>query len=171
MDSPVTRAAEGLLRRAFTIADLERLAAVGVIAPDERLELLGGDIVPMSRKGAPHESIRVPLNMLWGRNRPADSVVAGATGLRLDERNYFEPDFIIWDRKTRYDDVKGLNVLLAVEVADSSLCYDLNRKPLVYAAFGVRELWVIDAGRPYIATRSRRRLVMDGSSSAAAPTG
>ena len=38
-------------------------------------------------------------------------------------------------------------MLLAVEVADSSLDYDLRRKPLVYAAFGVREIWVIDAAR------------------------
>jgi Uma2 family endonuclease len=147
MLSPLTRAAEGLLRRAFTIAELEHMAAIGVIAPDERLELLCGDVVPMSRKSALHEGIRVPLNMLWSRNCPADFVVAGATGLRLDEHNYFEPDFIIWSRKTRYDDVKGPDVLLAVEVADSSLRYDLDRKPLVYAGFGVRELWVIDAER------------------------
>lgn len=38
-------------------------------------------------------------------------------------------------------------MLLAVEVADSSLDYDLNRKPLIYAAFGVPELWVIDSAR------------------------
>lgn len=147
MLSPVTRGAEGLLRRAFTIAELERMTEIGVVAPDERLELLGGDIVPMSRKSASHEGIRVPLNMLWARNCPADFFVAGATGLRLDERNYFEPDFIIWPRKTRCADVKGPDVLLAVEVADSSLRYDLDRKPLVYAGFGLRELWVIDAER------------------------
>ena len=61
--------------------------------------------------------------------------------------NSLEPDFIVFARTTRLADVKGPDVLLAVEVADSSLDYDLHRKPLVYAAFGVRELWVIDAAR------------------------
>ena len=41
--------------------------------------------------------------------------------------------------------ITGANILLVVEVADSSLSYDLGRKAALYASFGVRELWVIDA--------------------------
>ena len=44
--------------------------------------------------------------------------------------------------------LRGPDVLLAVEVADSSLDYDVRRKPLVYARFGVRELWVIETTGP-----------------------
>ena len=58
---------------------------------------------------------------------------APETALRLDPMNYLEPDFIVFARTTRLADVKGPDVLLAVEVADSSLDYDLRRKPLVYA--------------------------------------
>ncbi len=141
----VTRAAEGLARRAFTIADLELMAKVGVIAPDERLELIGGEIVPMSPKGSRHEAIKIALNLLWGRRCPPEFAFAPETGLRLDERNYLEPDFIVFERARLSVEVKGPDILLAVEVADSSLRYDLDRKPLVYAGFGVRELWVIDA--------------------------
>lgn len=46
-----TRAAEGLPRRAFTVADVERMVEVGLIDRDERLEIIGGEIVPMSPKG------------------------------------------------------------------------------------------------------------------------
>jgi Uma2 family endonuclease len=147
MNIPVSRAADGLARRAFTIADFERMAEVGLIAPDERLELIGGEIVPMSPKGSRHETIKAAVALRWGRTCPTGFAFVPETGLRLDERTYLEPDFIVFERKRPLADIKGPDVLLAVEVADSSLSYDLDRKPSIYAAFGVRELWVIDAVR------------------------
>ena len=141
----LTRAAEGLSRRAFTIADLERMEEAGIIAPDERLELIGGEIVPMAAKGNRHESIKAAINVLWGRACPLDHAFVPETGLRLDDHNYVEPDFVVFSRATLLKNLRGPDVLLAVEVADSSLDYDLRRKPLVYSSFGVRELWVIDA--------------------------
>jgi Uma2 family endonuclease len=147
MNIQVTRAAEGLDRRAFTIADLERMVEAGILAPDERVELIGGELVPMSAKGARHEAIKIALNRRWGRACPDDFLVAPETGLRLDAQNYVEPDFIVVARTKRLAEVTGPDVLLAVEVADSSLDFDLHRKPQVYAAFGVRELWVVDARR------------------------
>ena len=147
MNAPVSRAAEGLARRAFTIADVERMVEVGLISPDERLEILGGEIVPMSPKGNRHEGIKVALALLWGRRCPPEYAFAPETGLRLDEQTYLEPDFIVFERAVSLGAVRGPDVLLAVEVADSSLDYDLRRKPLIYAEYGVRELWVIDAAR------------------------
>ena len=147
MNIPVSRAAEGLARRAFTVADLERMAEVGLVAPDERLELIGGEIVPMSPKGSRHEAIKAALALRWGRTCPIGFAFVPETGLRLDERTYLEPDFIVFERSRRLAEVKGSDVLLAVEVADSSLRYDLDRKPLIHSGFGVRELWVIDAER------------------------
>lgn len=152
MNIPVTRAAEGLERRAFTIADLERMAEAGIIAPDERLELVGGEIVPMSPKGARHEAIKIAITRLWGRRCPPAFVFALETALRLDPLNYFEPDFIVFHRSGRAVDVKGPDVLLAVEVAESSLNCDLKRKSRVYASFGVHEFWVIDAKRRVVHT-------------------
>jgi Uma2 family endonuclease len=147
MNIQVTRAAEGLDRRAFTIADLERMVEAGILAPDERVELIGGELVPMSAKGARHEAIKAALVLRWGRACPDDFLFVPETGLRLDAQNYVEPDFIIVARTKRLAEVTGPDVLLAVEVADSSLDFDLHRKPQVYAAFGVRELWVVDARR------------------------
>ena len=147
MTNHVTRAAEGLERRAFTIADMERMVANGILDPDERLELLGGEFVPMSAKGSRHETIKAALVLRWGRVCPESFLFVPETGLRLDPLTYLEPDFIVFARTKRLADIGGPDVLLAVEVADSSLDYDLRRKPLVYATFGVRELWVIDAAR------------------------
>lgn len=133
--------------RAFTIADMDRMVEAGILDADERIELIAGELVPMSAKGSRHESIKAALNFRWGRVCPANYGFVPETGLRLDPHNYLEPDFILFSRSKRLADVRGPDVLLAVEVADSSLDYDLRRKPLVYAAFGVRELWVIDAAR------------------------
>ena len=147
MTIAVTRAAEGLDRRAFTVAAFERMAELGIFQPEERLELIGGEVVPMASKGSRHEGIKASLNVLWGRDCPVDHAFVPETGLRLDEHTYLEPDFIVFARSKRLAQVKGPDILLVVEVADSSLDYDLRRKPLVYAGFGVRELWVIDAAR------------------------
>lgn len=147
MNAPVRSLAEGLPRRRFTVADVVRMVEVGLIDPDERLEVLDGEIVPMSPKGNRHEGIKLALNMVWGRACPDAFTMAPETGLYLSDRTYLEPDFVVFPRAVRKADLKGPDVLLAVEVAESSLDYDLNRKPLIYAAFGVAELWVIDAAR------------------------
>src|SRR3954452_6757789 len=142
MNAPVTRAAEGLDRWAFTVAEVERMVEAGVIPADARIEVIGGEIVPMSPKGARHEAIKVALNFRWIKRCPGGYFVAQETGLRLDEHTYLEPDFVIVEESSEVTRLQGPDVLVAVEVADSSLDYDLHRKPLVYARFGVRELWV-----------------------------
>ena len=147
MTMAVTRAAEGLERRAFTVAAFERMAEFGIIGDDERLELIGGEVVPMSAKGSRHEVLKTSINFHWGRVCPDGYMFSPETGLRLDEHTYLEPDFIVYRRTKTLPHVRGPDVLLAVEVADSSLDYDLRRKPLVYASFGVRDLWVIDGAR------------------------
>jgi Uma2 family endonuclease len=147
MNAPLTRAAEGLARRAFTVADVRRMVEVGLISPDERLEILGGEIVPMSPKGNQHEAIKVALALMWGKRCPHGYAFAPETGLTLDEHTYLEPDFIVFERSVTLAAIRGPDVLLAVEVADSSLDYDLGRKSIVFAEHGVLELWVIDAAR------------------------
>jgi Uma2 family endonuclease len=144
MDIPVTRAAEGLDRRAFTIADMERMVEIGVIGPDERLELVGGEIVPMSPKGSRHEVIKSALTLQWGRICPPGYAFAQEPGLRLDARIYLEPDFVVFENSVDFPSLSGGEVLLAIEVSDSSLSYDLGRKSRLYAGLGVHELWVVD---------------------------
>lgn len=154
MNIPVTRAAEGLDRRAFTIADMQRMVEAGILAPSERLELVGGEIVPMSPKGSRHETVKVAIVRLWGNRCPPNFVFAPETALHLDGLNYLEPDLLVFERLVRLANVKGPDVRLAVEIADSSLHYDLHRKSQVYASFGVQELWVIDAARRVVHTHT-----------------
>lgn len=142
-----TALAEGLPRRRFSVADVARMVEVGLIGEDERLEVLDGEIVQMSAKGNRHEALKGAINLFWGRACPDSFRFIPETGLYLSEMTYLEPDFVVFPASVRLADLKGRDVLLAVEVADSSLGYDLHRKPPIYAGFGVRELWVIDAPR------------------------
>ena len=140
-----TTAAEGLPRRRFTVAELEQMTAAGILDEDERIELIGGEIVPMSPKGNQHEILKIALTIYWARKLPDDLLFATETTFRLTPDTYLEPDFVFYPKATG---IRGLNAetaRLVVEIADSSLGYDLGIKAGLYAGFGIRELWVIDA--------------------------
>ncbi|HZZ63693.1 MAG TPA: Uma2 family endonuclease [Roseiarcus sp.] len=143
----VTTAAEGLPRRRFTVAEVEAMVAAGVMEEDERVELIGGELVPMSPKGNHHEVVKVALLDRWFRLRPREVAVAPETTFCLSEDTYLEPDVVICPRSAWPAGLSGATVLLVVEIADSSLRYDMGRKAGLYAGFGIRELWVIDAVR------------------------
>jgi Uma2 family endonuclease len=156
----VTSAAEGLPRRRFTVAEVEAMVAAGVMEEDERVELIGGELVPMSPKGSRHELVKIALVDGWIRARPIACRVAQETTFRLSEDTYLQPDVVIYASASGLQGLTGASVLLVVEIADSSLRYDIGRKAALYASFGIRELWVIDAVR--LTTRVFREPATDG---------
>jgi Uma2 family endonuclease len=160
----VTSAAEGLPRRRFTVAEVEAMVAAGVMDEDERVELIGGELVPMSPKGNHHEIVKTALLRRWFRAAPAEIELTPETTFRLSEDTYLEPDVVVYPRTNGLRGLTGANVLLVVEIADSSLRYDTGRKAALYASFGIRELWVIDAVR--LTTRMFRDPAADGYRSA-----
>jgi Uma2 family endonuclease len=145
--SRVTQAAEGLERRRFAVAEVEAMVAAGVMEEDERVELIGGELVPMSPKGMEHEVVKSALVDRWNRHRPDECRLAPETTFRLSDDTYLEPDIVIYPRETGLKGLTAANVLLVVEIADSSLRFDTGRKAALYASFGIRELWVVDAVR------------------------
>jgi Uma2 family endonuclease len=144
-EPPATQAAEGLRRRVFTVAEIEAMVAAGIIAEDERFELIGGEAVPMSPKGLRHERLKTWLMMQLARKLPATIAFTPETTFRLSPDTFLEPDFVLYDAATGLEGLNGATCLLAIEIADTSLDYDRGRKALIYAAFGIGELWVIDA--------------------------
>jgi len=155
-----TTAAEGLPRRRFTVAELEQMTAAGILHEDERLELIGGEIVPMSPKGNHHEILKAALNICWARRLPDDLMLVTETTFRLSPDTYLEPDFVFYPKDSGIRGLSAATARLVVEVADSSLGYDLGRKAILYAGFGIAELWVIDAVT--LRTRIHRDPTPDG---------
>ena len=155
-----TQAADGMPRRPWTVAEIEAMVKAGIIEEDERFELIGGEVVPMLPKGGRHEMVKLELNRHFQQKVPEDLTIAQETTLRLDELSFLEPDFCVFTRSIFPGDLRGHDVLLAIEIADSSLAYDLGRKIGIYAAHGIKEVWVIDANM--LVTHVHRRLGAEG---------
>ena len=149
-----TQAAEGMLRRRFTVAEIESMVAKGIIAEEERIELIGGEVVPISPKGVRHEILRSELAFRMTRAAPPGTRVVAEAQFNLTEDTYLLPDILVYPATTKVPYVRGPSALLVEEIADTSLAYDLSAKASMYAAHGVREYWVINART--LATRVHR---------------
>jgi len=121
--------------------------AAGILAEDERIELIGGEVVPMSPKGNHHEILKTALMHYWSARLPGDLTFTTETTFRLTPDTYLEPDFVFYPKASGIRGLSAATARLVVEIADSSLGYDLGRKAGLYAGFGITELWVIDAVR------------------------
>src|ERR1700733_5329601 len=106
----VTSAAEGLPRRRFTVAEVEAMVAAGVMEEDERVELIGGELVPMSPKGNQHEVGKIALLRRWYRMARDDLDLAPETTFRLSEDTYLEPDVVVYPSGLEPKDLRDQNV-------------------------------------------------------------
>ena len=140
-----TRAAEGLDRRRWTMAEIEAMVETGILLEDERFELIGGEIVPMSPKGNQHELLKASLNRYWAKRLRDDFAFATETTFRISADTFLEPDFVFYRAVDTVANLRTDNALLVVEISNSSLSYDLGRKASLYAKSGIGELWVVNA--------------------------
>lgn len=131
--------------RPFTVDEYYRMAEAGIFGRDEHVELIDGRIVQMNAIGSPHAWCVSRLNQVFARR---DGVVVSVQNpIRLDDRSEPEPDLVVvplatpQNRHPRPDDI-----LLVVEVADTSLSYDRQTKAPLYARAGIPELWIADLG-------------------------
>lgn len=146
MTAHVTQAMDGFARRAFTVAEVLAMETVGIIGPDEKYELIEGEVVPMQAKNHPHERVKSWLNFELATALRGSRLWLGIeTTLRLSDFTMLEPDLAVYDKSLRLEEVRGPDILLAIEVADSTLAFDKGLKARLYARFGVQELWVVDA--------------------------
>ena len=138
---------KGLIPARLTIADVYALQASGVIDEGEKFELINGEIVPMAAaKSGPHERMKSQLIR-------ALAFVSDDVRLFVEPTVAFiptqtaEPDLAVWPKQIESEEVRGPDLLLAIEVAVSSLPYDLREKAARYAFYGTRDYWVVDAIR------------------------
>jgi Uma2 family endonuclease len=146
MNHPLTtRAAECLARRAFTVAEVYRMCEAGILDPDERFELIEGEIVPMNAKNRRHEIVQSDLNAFLVARLPKACKLAIEPTARLSELSFIGPDFVIHRADLGLAPITPAEIMLLIEVADTSLAFDLGRKARLCAAHGIREYWVVNA--------------------------
>jgi Uma2 family endonuclease len=142
---PATQAAEGLPRWHWTLAELERIAQAGFFTEYDQFELLGGEMVPMSPEGDRHVIVRVELAFRFSRMASDGLMVAVEPQFNLSSDTYLKPDILVHPRVIKTPHLRPADALLLVEVADTSLNYDIKTKMPLYAEHGVPEYWVIHA--------------------------
>lgn len=136
-------------RHAITVEEYMRMGQAHVFAQQARLELMDGEIVEMAPIGSPHAAVVNALDTLLREAAPA-AMVSVQNPLVLSERSAPQPDVVLLrPRADRYynSHPTAADVLLVVEVADTTLRYDLEIKRPLYARAGVAELWIVDIDR------------------------
>jgi Uma2 family endonuclease len=141
---PTTQAAEGIPRLRWTLDEFERLGELGIFTEEDRIELIDGELVPMSPKGSRHEVVRSAILNWLRRNLPNEFDLHVEPGWRLDG-SYCEPDFLVGPAGCSPTSVPPGEVALLIEVADTSLKRDTTTKGGLYARAGVRDYWVVNA--------------------------
>ena len=142
--APEQARAGGDTRLRFTVDEYLALGAAGILAKEERVELLDGEIIQMAPIGNRHlNSVDWVAHLL----RPAvgDRAMVRVQGsIQLDEASMPEPDIAVIRLRSINDIGPTLpsDVYLLVEVADSSLEFDLGEKLARYAAAGIPEVWI-----------------------------
>jgi Uma2 family endonuclease len=134
-------------RRRFTADDYQRMGEAGILATGDRVELLDGEIVAMTPIGPRHGAAvdRAARALIL---RLSDAAIVRVQGsVRLDAFNEPEPDIVVL--KPREDFYASVlpgpaDILLIIEVSDSSASYDRSVKSSLYARMGVAEYWLAD---------------------------
>ncbi len=138
----------------FTTAEYHRMAEAGALARDARVELIEGEVLQMSPIGRKHNScVDRSAELLFEKLRRR-AIVRIQGSIVLNDRSEPEPDLMLLRRRPDFyasSDATSEDVLLIIEVADSSLEYDLQVKAPLYARNGIPELWIAAVDRDYVA--------------------
>jgi Uma2 family endonuclease len=134
-------------RHRITVDEYYRMAEVGILPPDARVELIEGEIIDMAPIGSGHGGTVSQLDDLLRDAARGRANVFVQSGVRLSDISEPQPDFAL--TKLRADFYKKkhpgpTDMFLAIEVSESSLRYDLQVKAPLYARHGVPEYWIID---------------------------
>ena len=134
-------------RRRFTVAEYHRLGAVGILADDERVELVAGELLTMAPIGPRHAACVNLFVQLLSRSVGGEVVVSPQNALVLSDNSELYPDIaLLRGQPERYADAhpRSDDVLLVIEVADTSLHRDREVKAPLYASASIMELWIVD---------------------------
>jgi Uma2 family endonuclease len=134
-------------RRLFTREEYHRMGEVGILTCRDRVELIRGEIIKMSPQGRRHRAFIDNLTQLLATRLAGRAIVSVQMPIVLTEDTEPAPDVQVLRRRTvPYKDREAHadDVLLLMEVAETSLAYDRSTKLRLYAAASILEYWLID---------------------------
>lgn len=134
-------------RHRLTVRDYQRMGEAGIFHEDERTELIEGEIVDMAPIGAGHASSVKRLANILKLAVGDGAIVSVQDPIVLGKHSAPQPDIALLRPRADYYATahpQAEDVLLIIEVADSSLAYDRDIKLPLYAQHGIPEVWLVD---------------------------
>src|ERR1700694_5944823 len=145
MSTPLT-----LSRHKLSVEDYHQMGRAGILGEDSRVELIAGELIDMAPIGSLHASVVSTLSMFFARQVGELAIVSTQNPVSLPPENEPQPDIALWKPNTdRYRSAlpTWADVLLIIEVADTTVEYDREIKLPLYARHSIPEVWFIDLNR------------------------
>lgn len=139
--------------RRFNVTEYYQMARAGVLKPDDRVELIEGEIIQLSPIGSPHAACIRAFTLLLPEKVGKTAVVSVQCPVRLSEFSEPQPDIaLLKPRKDLYrkEHPTAEDVLLIIEVADTTVLTDRNIKVPLYARAGIPEAWLVNLPKQLI---------------------
>lgn len=136
-----------LLTRKFTVNEYEKMGETGILTSEDKVELIKGEIIKMSPIGLKHLATVNRLNKFFYFNFPEMIIVGVQNSIELNDNSQPEPDVVLLKYRQDFYQKKRPSVediLLLIEVSDSSLKYDQEIKLPLYAENNIEEVWLIN---------------------------
>lgn len=131
----------------FTVHDYYKMLEFGILSEDDRVELINGEIIKMAAIGSKHAAYVKRIREMLGEILEKAVIISVQDPIHLDDLSEPEPDIAILKRRTDFYEQahpEAADVLLLVEVADSSFAFDKKVKVPLYAKAGIPEVWLVD---------------------------
>lgn len=136
-------------RHQLTVGDYHRLAEVGMLSAEQRVELIDGEIIDVPPPGSVHAgTVDEFADLLRQSLRDARAAtIRVQSPIQLDDFSEPQPDITLLHRRADFyksAHPQPRDILLIIEVAQASLAYDRATKAPLYARHGIPELWIVD---------------------------
>ena len=133
----------------------QMMVAAGVLTKYDRIELIEGDMLDMAPIGTQHSAITSRLHEFFVLSVSRSATIVSGGPVNLGEYSEPQPDLMLLKRRADFYSGKipeAADVLLLIEVSDSSLVFDQSVKLNLYARYGVAEYWVVDVDGQRVVT-------------------
>ncbi len=137
-------------RHRITVDEYHRMAEVGLLAPDARVELIDGEIIDMAPIGDPHRAVVAYLDRLFSRAIGDRGIILVQSSIRLDRRSEPQPDLSLLAPREdfyRHRTPGPDDTFLVIEVSDTTARYDRKVKVPLYARRKIHEVWLVDLSK------------------------
>jgi Uma2 family endonuclease len=135
-----------LLKRLFTVEEYHQMGHAGILSEADRLELIAGELVQMAAIGARHAGCVNRITRLFCRLPEERAIVTVQNPIQVSQRTEPQPDLVLLQPRADYYSTAHpvpSEVLLLIEVADTSIDYDRDVKLPIYARSGIQEVWIV----------------------------